>query len=352
MFKENKISTATKMIILFIYTFLMFAIAITVISAASLNETKGYNTETKDKNIQVVAELIESRTAGNLTDSTKKENSKWKINFQVSKHNPDVKVEDIIIYAKGKTEEGEEIYFESSKGTPSKNGTSFLTFPKYSSSGTQIEKTNVYKTSAESYTKTNSLLSIVYVDIMYKVDGEHQEFKFYIVPAKSEHVNFNSFVKEIELTENKEKRIVYNANGYTTVSVTPTMANKKTTPEETTNDEILFELKANEQLIKEDGLYVVDANVTMFAKVKNDYTDTEQYFADYIVVTDLHGTFVDDSDTKAWSDRERLNLSTFYTSTSSINSTYDVSELYLIISYTTSDGKTHTDQLKINLNIN
>lgn len=351
MYKNRKISPATKMIILFVYTFLIFAIAVIAISAVNLNESKGYSSETKDENIQVVAELIESRTAGNLTDNTKKEKSKWKINFQVTKHNENVKVEDIIIYAKGKTEEGTEIYFESSKGNPSKNGTSFLTFPKYSSSGTQIEKTNEYKTSSKSYTKTNTLLSIVYVDVMYKADGEDKDFQFYFVPSKAEQLNLSKFHDEIDLVENKQKRIVYNENGYTTISITPTINNKVSTPDETINDEILFELKANEQLIREDNMYVVDSNVTMFAKVQNDKTDTDNYFSDYILVTDLHGTFVDDSNTKAWSDRERLNLSTFYTSTCSINTTYNVSELFLIVSYTTSDGKTHTDYLKINLNI-
>lgn len=349
--RDRRISPATKMLIITIYTFVLFALSITVISAINLDESEGFGTATRDENIQVVAELLESRTSGNLTDNTKKEKAKWKINFQVTKNNASVKVEDIIIYAKAKTEEGQNIYFESSKGTPSKNGTSFLTFPKYSSSGTQIEKNNEYKASTESYTKTNSQLSIVYVTVMYKADGVDKELKYFFVPSKPEHYNFDKFSETIELIDNKQKRIVFNKNEYTTISITPTIEKTMSTAEKATNDTILFELKCNEQLLREKGLFVIDANVTLFAKVKNDRTDSEQYFSDYITVTDLHGTFVDDSNTKAWSDKERLNLSTFYTSECSINTSYDVSVLYLVVSYTTSDNKTHTDLLKIDLSI-
>ncbi|MBR2890855.1 MAG: hypothetical protein IKC22_00470 [Bacilli bacterium] len=358
MYREKRISPATKMVILAVYTFILFAITITIITATSINEAKGFHSMSRDENIQIVAKLVETRTSDYLKKNTDKEKASWKISYQVAKNNPNVDVKNIEIFTKAVTEEDKEIYFETTKkayssykGDPSTNGTALQSYPKYTYSETQIEKTNKINTKDNTYTKANSQLSIVYVTVFYHVDNVQKEMKFYFIPAKPDQYNFENFTEEIDLTENKGKRIVFNKNGYTTVSITPTIETETSTSETTINDSILFELKCNEKFLKEEGLFVTDANVTLFAKVKNDASDTENYFSDYITVVDLHGTFVDDNNTKAWSDHQRINLPTFYTSNCSINTTYEVSELYLIVSYTTSDGKTHTDHLKINLNI-
>ncbi len=344
----KKLSPATKMVLLIMYTFILFAIAVLIITTTNIDETKGYGSYSRDENIQVVAKLTENRVSNYLTKETK-EQAKWSISYQIAKNNPEVEVTDIDLYVKAKTEENKMVFFEKINVKKPNNGSS--NFYTYSS----ISKTNTK--SGDTYKKTNSQLSIVYTTIRYTVkENENEtikELKYFFVPSKPEQIDFNSFTKEqtIKITNNNQEEKVFGNtnNGYNIVYVKPTMNELTSTAETKQHDTIKISLKCDEKFFQEENKFVVNSSVTMFAKVKNDLSDTENYFDDYITVVDLHGTFVNGNNKNAWTTQEINALNQFYTSQCSIDTVYEVSDLYLLISYTLNDGKTVYDRLLINL---
>ena len=356
----NKLSPATKMVLIVLYTFVLFAASIFIINLSAFETSKenkyNYSNISRDENIQIVTKLVESRTRGDIS-SNKREKSTWKIDFQVAKYRPSATVSNIRLYASAETEEGEMIYFEESensnssyKGNPCISNKSFYSYPKTTLTDTSIAKSSTYSTSKKAYTNSNTQLKTVWVRILYKVkvDGveENKELKYYFVPSKTTHEDFSSYNEVIEAAQNMAPINVNDENGYYSIVITPTLS----TSEEVLNDKIKITLTCDETKLIESEKFIQNANVTLFAKIKNDPSDTENYFEDYFTVVDLNGTFVNNKNLGSWTENETKSLNSFYTSDCSINKEYEVSELYLIISYTNSEGITNFDRVKIVLN--
>ena len=85
----NKLSPATKMVLIVLYTFVLFAASIFIINLSNFETSKenkyDYKNISRDENIQIVTKLVESRTKGDVA-SNKREKSSWKIDFQVAKY--------------------------------------------------------------------------------------------------------------------------------------------------------------------------------------------------------------------------------------------------------------------------
>lgn len=356
----NKLSPATKMVLIVLYTFVLFAASIFIINLSSFETSKenkyNYKNISRDENIQIVTKLVESRTKGDIS-SNKREKSTWKLEFQVTNYRIGATVSNIQLYASGETEDGEMIYFEESensnssyKGNPCVSSKSFFSYPKSTLTDKSIAKSSVYSSSKKAYTNENTQLKIVWVRVLYKVkiDGveDNKELKYYFVPSKPSHEDFNGYNEVIEATQNMSPININDQNGYYSIVVTPTMS----VNEDILNDKIRITLTCDETKLLEDNKYVQNANVTLFAKIKNDPSDTENYFEDYFTVVDLNGTFISNKPETAWTASEMKALNSFYTSDCSIAKEYEVSELYLIVSYTNSEGITNYDRIKITLN--
>ena len=351
-----RLNPAVKMFILVVYALILVAITIFVINLQGLDETEGYSSKGIDENIQVVAKLKESRTAASLTSETAKEKANWTIALQVAKHNAKVEVSKIETYVKAKTEKGTTIYFEESakkstsyKGVPSTSNSSFTSY------STGIAKSSTYSSSTKEYTNSNTELKMVYIRTTYVVtleDGSevNKELKYYFVPVKPEQEDFSKYSKTITLAENKKEEIVpleEDEKGIFKLTIKPTMNEEKTTTEKTYSDVIDASVSMNLQSLAQDGLYVVNSSATVFAKVKNDKSDTTNYFADYITVLDVHGTMVDTNNASTWSTYQATQLSKFYNSSCSINTSYEASVLYVVLSATFNDGTTEFVRVKV-----
>lgn len=356
----KNLSPAYKMLLLIIYTFILFAVSVFIITAVKLDEDKGFKSQARDENIQVVSKLVESRTVGDLSNN-KKETATWTISFQITKNNPIVEVSDIELYTTAETEDGSTIYFEESdnsntnyKGTPSITNSAFLSYPK-KTLDTKIRKTNTYSTSQKAYTQASTQLKMVYVRILYNVKSGDvkipQELKYYFVPTKPNQIDFNSIEEKAVLTKNNEVKVITD-NNYYSISITPNLDFTNPKEDNTTyNDKIGFSLSCDESKLLEEGKYVINSSITLYAKVKNDASDTENYFDDYITVVELHGVYANKANKNAWEEKVLTKLNVFYSSSCSMNVTYEVSELYLLVSYTTNDGHTTFENAKITLNI-
>ena len=356
----NKLSPATKMVLIVLYTFVLFAASIFIINLSNFETSKenkyDYKNISRDENIQIVTKLVESRTKGDVA-SNKREKSSWKIDFQVAKYRAAATVSNIQLYASAETEEGEMIYFEESensnssyKGNPCISSKSFFSYPKSTLTEKSIAKSSVYSSSKKAYTNENTQLKTVWVRVLYKVkvDGieENKELKYYFVPSKPTHEDFNGYNEVVEATQNMAPININDKNGYYSIIVTPTMS----TSEEVLNDKIKITLTCDETKLFDENKYIQNANITLFAKIKNDPSDTENYFEDYYTIVDLNGTFINNENEASWTKSETKALNSFYTSDCSIAKEYEVSELYLIVSYTNSDGITNYDRIKIVLN--
>lgn len=351
-----RLNPAVKMFILVAYALILVAIAIFVINLQGLDETEGYNTKGIDENIQIVSKLIESRTAASLTTENARERANWTISLQVAKHNANVEVSKIETYVKAKTEKGTTIYFEESakkstsyKGAPSTSSSSF------SSYSTGIAKSATYSSSTKEYTKSNTELKMVFIRATYVVtdaDGNEtqKELKYFYVPVKPEQENFSQFTKTVTLSENKVEETIpleEDAKGVFKLVVKPTMNEEKTTAEKSYSDKVEASVSLNLDSIQKDGLYVVNSSATVFAQVKNDQSDKDNFFANYITVMDLHGAMVDTGNINAWTTYQVTSLSKYYNSNCSINTSYEVSALYVVLSATFNNGTTEFVRVKI-----
>lgn len=352
----SKINTTAKMAILVIYAVVLTLLAIFIININNIDETEGYGTSARDENIQIASKIVESRTAASLSSDTAKERSSWTVSLQITKNNPNVEVSNIEAYVKATTQDGSNIYFEESKkdstsykGTPSTTSANFVSY------SSNINKTNTYSSSKKEYTKTNNELKFVYIRVTYKVAQEdgtetNKELKYYYVPVKPEQEDFNTYNEVVDYDSEDTKLIEFDdSSKYYNLFVKLTRNEEKTTEEKVQSDRIVPSFKVDESYIKEQGKYVTSASVTVFAKVKNDPSDTENYFSDYITVMDIHGAFVNQDNTAAWTAAQLNNLSGYYKSTCSINTTYEASELYILFTITTSDGKTTYNKVRVNL---
>lgn len=346
----NKLSPATKMIILIFYTIVIAAISITIINAVSLDETKGYISSPKDENIQVVAKLYESRTITDKEDR-KEEKASWTLFFQVLQHNSNVKVKDIELFTKARTESGKTIYFEKSNANVSTNNKAFATLSN------KIQKSCTY--TSNKYDTTDTELTLVYTTVRYTVtideNTQSKEFKYYFVPGKVEQFDFENIKNTSSLKLNGDKIELNDKNNYLNIKLNNNLPIHDHDEEDPNHDhehdlsnEIGFELKANEEVFAKDEKYVKNAHLTVYGKVKNSTVDKEEFLENYITVIDLHGVFVDKNNT-AWNESSYNTLSSFYNSNCSINTSYNVSELYAFVSYTLSDGSIISESFKINL---
>ena len=349
----NKLSPATKMVIIILYTFVLFAVSIFIINLSTFETTRenkyNYNNISKDENIQIVTKLVESRTKGNL-ESNKKEKSTWDLKFQIAKHNPSATVSNISLYASAETEEGEMIYFE--KINQNKLDIKQAGFYTYSSlTYKSLEKSFSYKSSTKTYTPTNTQLAMVWVRVLYTVKiGEEttdKELKYYFVPSKPKQEDFNSYNEVITTSQNMKEVLVNDSNSYYTAKITPTLSSS----EEVLNDKIKIKFEFDESKLLENKKYIQNAGLTLYAKIKNDPTDVENHFDDYFTVVDLSGAFVNTKNVGSWTEKETGTLNSFYESDVSIPKEYEVTELYLIVSYTTNEGVTNFDRYKIVLDI-
>lgn len=352
----TKLNPSVKMLILIAYAFILLVIAIFLVNIETIDETEGYGTTARDENIQVVAKLVESRSAASLSKDTNKETANWTITLQVTKNNNSVNVTEIETFIKAKTEDDTTIYFEESKNSTGYKGTPSTTSSSFVSYSSGIKRSNSYNSSTKDYTKTNTELKLVFVRTLYKTtdeDGnqEQKELKYYFAPVKPEHQKFDTFKEVINLENNDDAQIVVKdeLNNYFTLDVTETINPDKTNEEKTYSDKFAPHVTVNEEKIKEENKYVANASVTVFAKVKNDQSDSENYFPDYITVMDLHGVLVDQSNTSAWTTSQIRNLSNFYKSNCSINTSYEASELYIVLTLTTNDGQTQYSYIKANI---
>lgn len=333
-----------KMLVLIIYSLLLLAIsAIIVGSVLTEDETKGFGTVGKDEYISVVAKLRETRS-----ESNEKERATWTISYQVAQQDPSVKIQNVRVFTEALTMDDKKVYFEGSKKDSSSNkqevNTSKNPFSTYS---------NIIK-SYSTTTKSNGELKIVYTRVLYQVViGEtttNKELKFRFVPHKPENENFNNYTQlnqTISYSDNKQTINLNDTNKYLNLEVV-FKQNGQGNGDSPYTDYIEINVSANESEISVANINATNTSVTVFGKVDNQSTDPDNYFSEYITLFEINGNLVDLNSDK-WSESQKTGLTQFYSTSSNLSKEYNISELYIIYTLTTSNGASTTIRSKVNL---
>lgn len=338
--KIEKLNLTTKMLLVLVYSFVLLLIAAFVINIGSTkDETKGYGTKARDQYIQLYTKVIEIRNEPKESDAdTRKESLQSSIYTQIVQLT-DTEVKNIELFVRAETQDGSTIYYEETKkansstykGLPNTNSSYFETSP----SG--LNKQNTYVSSSSSYKKTDTTPKIVYMDVYYDVVLETKEvvrkqLKYYFVPTNPENEKFDKYTNAGTLTNKNQFTVdAKELNDYLTIKLKYTLSEP--------NDNFEITLAANEAKFAAAGKYVVDSKITLYAKGNNHYTDTDNYFSDYILISENIGVLVDNSNTYL-KDSVKNSLTNTYLRNTNIGSSYAVSELYLSISVTLNTGET------------
>lgn len=344
----NKINTATKIVILVVYTIILAAIAVLIINASNvINESEGYGVKALDENIQITTKITETRTHSTKTTN---ENANWNLYFHITQRNENVEVSDIEIFAKGKTRKGGTIYFEKSKasennytGTPCTSGTSFKSFTS-----------NFKKSVSSSGEITDTELERVFVRVVYKVKANDKistkELKYY-------HNLFNQYTEKYDKFDETKKinsNNVYQdmsseAIGYYNAQMRIQFNEEKTTDESNKYDYFYSKFNFNEGKFNEEGKYITDSSIVIVAKVKHDSKDTNNVFSDYVKLLELYGVPLNQNINKYYTNTQVSSINSFYGSQNSINTLYEVEELYMFVSLTNSSGTTtyHCEKIEL-----
>lgn len=333
-----------KMLILIIYSLLLLAISgIIVGSVLSEDETKGFGTIGKDEYISVVARLYETRN-----EISEKERASWNISYQIAQQDPSVKIQNVRIFTEGITMDDKKIFFEGSKKDSNSIKQEVCTTSKAFSSYSSITKS--YSTSS----KSNGELKIVYTRVLYQVVKDettiNKELKFRFVPQKPENENFNNYTQLTQAIcyDDKVQNINLNdSNKYLNLDVVFKQVGEGN-GDNPYKDSIKLSISANEKEISVANLYASNVAVTVFGKVENQATDPDNYFSEYITLFEIHGALVDLNSDK-WSESQKEGLTDFYSTSSTLSKDYNVSELYIIYTLTTSNGASTTIRSRVNL---
>ncbi len=346
--KIEKLNLTTKMLLVLVYSFVLLLIAAFIINIGNAeDETKGYGTKARDQYIQLYTKVIEIRTEPKESDAaTKKESLQSSIYTQIVQLT-DTEVKNIELFVKAETKDGTTIYYEETKkasnstykGLPNTNASYFETSP----SG--LNKQNTYVSSSNSYKKTDTTPKIVYMDVYYDVVLETKEvvrkqLKYYFVPTNPETEKFDKYENAGTLTNKNQFTVdVKELNDYLSIKLKYTLSDPEAQNASAINDNFEITLSANESKFAAVGKYVVDSKIALYAKGKNHSTDTENYFSDYILISENVGVLVDKANTYL-KDSYKNSLTNTYLRNTNIGSSYEVSELYLSISVTLNTGET------------
>lgn len=344
--KIEKLNTTTKMLLVLLYSFVLLLIAALLINIADAkDETRGYGTKARDHYIQLYTKIIETRTEPKVEEQdTRKESSQYGIYTQIVQLT-DKEVKNIELYVTAETYDGTKIYYEESKksstiykGKPNTNSSYFKTSP----SG--LNKQNTYVSSSKSYKKTNTLPKIVYMDVYYDVvlsstETVRKQLKYYFVPTNPEVEDFGKYVAAGTLANEKQFSVdTKDLKEYLNVNLKYKLANQTSEDGNPINDNFEITLSANESKFAAIGRYIVDSKISLYAKGKNHVTDTDNYFSDYILISENFGVLVDKGNAFI-KDTVKNSLTNTYLRNTNIGSSYEVSELYLSISVTLNTGE-------------
>lgn len=345
--KIEKLNITTKMLLVLIYSFVLLLIAAFIINIGNAkDETKGYGTKARDHYIQLYTKVIEIRTEPKEDElDTRKESSQSSIYTQITQIT-DKEVKNIELFVSAETQDGTTIYYEETKkassgykGQPNTNSSYFKTSP----SG--LNKQNSFVSSSNSYKKTNTTPKIVYMDVYYDVVLSNSEtvrnhLKYYFVPTNPEVEKFEKYENAGTLTNKNQFTVdAKSLNDYLTIKLKYTLFDQATETSSNKNDNFEITLAANENKFAEVGKYVVDSKITLFAKGKNHVTDNDNYFSDYILISENFGVLVDKGNSFI-KDSVKNSLTNTYLRNSNVGINYEVSELYLSISVTLNTGET------------
>ena len=344
----SKINTPAKIVLLVVYTLILASCAVLIINIASVKDEKeGYGIVARDENIQILTKTAETRTHSTTSSN---ENANWTLYFQVLQHNKEVEVTDIEIFAKAKTVTGKTIYFEETKAYSTSN---YKGLPCKSSSSFKSFSSDFRKSISSSGELSDNEMEKVYVQVIYNAtkDGntEKKSFKYYYNLTKVDKENYNDMFETIQLTENDKYQDVSSEEfGYYSGQLR-FKRNEKRSSTSSIYDVFYSKFSFDEGKIREEGKQVVDTSITIIGKIQNDVKDTNNVFSDYIKLLELHGLPLDVSGNEYYTSSEKNNISLFNGSSLSVNTLYELSEAYMLVSVTTSDGVTNYNRVKINL---
>lgn len=342
----SKINTPTKIVLLVVYTLILASLAVVIINIANVkDETEGYGVVARDENIQILTKTAETRTHSTASSN---ESSSWTLYFQVLQHNKDVEITDIQIFAKAITKAGKTIHFEETKASDS----NYKGLPCKSSSSFKSFSSDFRKTISTSGEVSDAEMARVYVQVIYNATkGENtrkKSFKYYYNLTNVEKENYNDIYQTVQLMENDKYEDASSEEfGYYSAQIR-LKRNENRIAKTSIYDVFYSKFSFNEGKLAEEGKKVVDTSVTIVGKIKNDEKDTNNVFSEYIKLLELHGVPLDVNGNDYYTSSEKNNISLYNGSQLSINTLYELSEAYMLISVTTNDGVTNYNRVKIN----
>lgn len=302
----------------------------------------------KDEYIQVYTKVIENRIPPKEEEyDTRKESSQYGIYTQIVQLT-DKEVFDIELYVKVETESGEVIEYEETKdsstiykGKPNTNSSYFKTSPS------SFKKQNNFLFSSNSYRKIDNSPKKVFYNIYYYVKLENdntvkKQLKYYFYPINPNEEKFDKYKNIYTLEENVSSIVKLDGelNDYLKITLKYILGYP--------SDNIEIRLDANESTFVSQGKYVVNSDIALFAKGNNHITDNENYFSDYILISENSGVLVDKGNLFI-KDNVKNSLTNTYLRNTNIANEYEISELYLRIKVTLNTGEVLNDKIKLNL---
>lgn len=338
----SRLSTKIKVLILVAYTFIAVLIAFLIATRGTKNPIlTEYSTSAKDEYIHASFRVQENRKSSTQANDTH-ENSVFVIYAYIQKNTPSegtkVALDDIRIYVAGENKNGKLLFDEgTSSKSISKTGT-------VASFATNMIPNNIftvkYGKDGEKETLIDNAPVKLFFTVKYKVtvtvgntetNAMDKTLKYSVDLSDMDKRDLSKITEERYLDKTTNRVRVKNANGSL---VTPgelykepyDLEIKRTLVESQTSvnkDRISIKIYQNGTAL---GLKKFKQfKIEVFGKVKNDSTDVNNEFSDYIRLYSYCGSVIN---------------STYATMSPELDKGYELSEFYVLVSYEYESGET------------
>lgn len=324
----SKLSNKVKILILVVYSLIAVLIAFLIASAGTKSDLmKGYTHNAFDDYVKASYRVQEVRQSSRQANEDF-ENSSYRVYAYIEKRTPSentkIAIDDIMLYIAGENKEGKLLFDEPSSTTKK----SISTTGTVASYGSNAIPNNIFvkKVTKESdkdilldNTPVKLYFTLKYTAVVTK-DGQTtntpQVLKYTIDLTNVEKQDFTNF----------EERSIYNKRVENLHNEPFDLEISKTKTDSSSNPSIIRDRFSIKIYLNSPNLSInklMDFKIEVFGEVKNDSTDNNNQFVDYVRVYTYSGGVISSS---------------YSTITAELDEQYETNKFYAIVHYEYEDG--------------
>lgn len=344
----SRIPTKIKVLTLVFYTIIIFVVSLLIVNSQSnKNWFSDYNDKPYDEFIMINVRLYETRKSAVQTGK-EYESAIYNAYVTTTRRVEDTTISNIKTYIGIDTIENLQKCTESSSTSSiSKTSSSSQVTKTISSIASKTKTIN-----KEVITKVNEEPVKVYVRVTYTTGDEGElvkhELKYCTSVTKVNSLEKNEYIERkvnngtvtnnMYLTNNDIIKDPFN------LKITKVLTDEKTTKDKAYTDSFSFSLSMNTAYLGDRGLeygtksvytQIPDLKLELFGKIKNDKTDEDNYFNDYILYEAWYGAI--------------NSVRTLSCDTVTIDEAYELESFYIIATVLYKDGQTSKNYYKVNV---